>query len=411
MHILQICPKMPYPATDGGRIAIYEPLRRLAARGHRITLLAPAPAVVDMSALAEMRRHCRLELVPLDTRNHMLPAAINLFSSTPYTVAKYDARPLRKRLRELLAAERYDLVQIENLHMAAYGAIAAEQGLPVVLRQQNVESQLAERYARTQHGLRRLYALIHAAKLRRYEASACARMDVCLAITPDDAERLRALSPTIRVVTVPAGVDLDDFQPRPAGEEAAAIVSVAAMDWPPNSDAIGWFSEQVLPLIRETHPAARLYIVGKNPPPAIQALARLDYVTVTGFVDDVRAYFAKGAVFVVPLRSGGGMRVKILQAMAMGKAIVSTTIGAEGIAAEDGEAICLADTPAAFAGQVSRLLGDAQLRRRIGGCAQRLAAARYSWDSTVDRLEQVYRQIISDKGRAPISESRPQIFT
>lgn len=394
MKILLVCPKVPYPATDGGRIAIYEPLRRLAARGHQITLLAPTPQQADAADLAELERSCRLELVPIDTRNRLLPAAFNLLSPLPYTIAKYDARPLRERLRTLLAAEQHDLVQIENLHMAAYQAIATEYGVPVVLRQQNVESQLAERYAHTQRGLRRLYARIHAAKLRRYEADVCAYMDACLAITPEDSERLRALNPQIQVATVPAGVDLDDFQPQPASEEPGAIVSVAAMDWPPNADAMFWFTEQILPLIRQTHPAAHLYVVGKNPSAKIQALARMKNVTVTGFVDDVRTYLAKGAVFIVPLRSGGGMRVKILQAMAMEKAIVSTTIGAEGIAAQDNQAICLADTPAAFATGVSRLLADTPLRQRIARNARQLVTSHYSWDQTVNRMEQIYTNIL-----------------
>lgn len=396
MNILTLCPKLPYPASDGGRIAIFEPLRRLAARGHDLTLLTFAHGPPQEEALAYLRQFCRLELVAHDTRSHLLPAAMNLLSPEPYTIAKYASAAMARRLRSLMAEEQFALVQLENLHMSGYQAITkGEFHCPTLLRQQNVESLLAERYAATQRGLRRRYALLHAMKVRRFESRMGAAMDLCLMITPQDAERMRRLNPRARTVVIPAGIDGEGFDLSPTREEPGSIVSIAAMDWPPNVDAVRWFHDHVLPLVRQARPDVRFYVVGKHPPPAIQALAQPDRVVVTGFVDDVRDYLARGSVFVVPLRAGGGMRLKLLQAMAAARAIVSTTIGAEGISVTHEGELLLADDAAGFAAQTIRLLNDGALRRKLGRQARSVALGSYSWDYAVDLLESAYRQALA----------------
>lgn len=396
MKILIVCPKLPYPATDGGRIAILEPLRHLASRGYHITLLAFAEKTPSSDVLCYLKKFCSLEVVYRDTRSHVIPLVLNLLSPVPYTVSKYLSAVMTDHLRKIMAREQFALVHLENLHMAGYQVITRQEfGCPTVLRQQNVESVLAERYASTQKGFRRVYARLHALKLKRFEYRMCKMMDLCLMITPQDANQLRQLSPTARTMVVPAGVDLGACSPLSEAEAPGSIVSVAAMDWPPNADGVVWFHNHVLPLIRKSHPGVRFYIVGKNPPREVQHLARDNEVIVTGFVDDVQSYLEKGSVFVVPLRSGGGMRLKILQAMAASRAIVSTTIGAEGIQVTHGLNIMLADDPIDFALQTTRLLNDASLRRRLGQNARSLVQTSYTWSHAVDLLESSYKQVLT----------------
>ncbi len=395
MHILVISTKIPYPPTDGGRIAIYEPLRQLAKRGHDISLLALSAMPVDPEAASVLSQYCHLEVIEHDTRNHLISAVCNLASPVPYTISKYLSQKMCKRIRSLLSTRKYDLAHLENLHTAGYRSIVADEfHLPTLLRQQNVESSLAWRYSQTQTGPRKWYGSIQAAKLKRYEIAMCSKMDLCLTITTEDAEHMHTLNPMIKTAVVPAGVDPTDFAPQMETEQPKMVVLIGAMDWPPNIDAALWFSSAVLPIIRRKFGDIQFYIVGKNPPSNIQALTRQPGIFVTGFVDDVRPYLGQAAVFVVPLRSGGGMRLKILQAMAMGKAIVSTSIGAEGIHAQHGRDLLLADSAGDFADQVVQLLKETTLRRNISQSARTLVCSEYTWEHSVDLLEQAYSKVL-----------------
>ena len=387
---------MPYPPTDGGSIAVFEPLKRLSERGHKITLLAFCQSMPSDDVLNSLRQYCIPQFVTHDTKNRFIPAMINLFfSSLPYTISKYTCGLFSRRMRNILEKGQYDIVQLEHLHMASYHRISQDEfHIPTVLRQHNLESLLSERYSNSQKGLVKLYTSVHAAKLKAYETKVCKHMDLCLTITQEDAERLQGLDKKIKTLVVPAGVDTDFYAPDYALEEVTALVSAGSMDWPPNSDALLWFYREIFPHIRKTLPQVQLHIVGKNPPKDIQRLAQDASVFVTGFVKDVRMYYAKGSVFIVPLRSGGGMRLKILEAMAMGRAVVSTTIGAEGIQVTHGKDILLADDPAGFADCVCRLLGNPDLRRFLGDNARNLVRSQYTWEASVDLLEKAYETVV-----------------
>ena len=251
----------------------------------------------------------------------------NLFSPLPYTISKYQSPLMAQRLRDLLAETPFDVMHLEQVHLAGYGAISQREfGVPTVLRQQNIESHLVERYMTSQTGPRWVYARLQEIRLRKYEAEMCAAVDRCLVITAGDADRLHALSPAAKTLVVPAGVDIEEFRPSPHLEEQDTVVFVGSMDWLPNADAVLWFCKAILPGIREAFPASEFYVVGKNPPAEIKRLAESGAIHVTGYVEDVRYYFARAAVFVVPLRVGGGMRVKLLQALAMAKPVVSTSL-------------------------------------------------------------------------------------
>ena len=405
LKILLLTTKPPYPATDGGRIAVYEPLRRLAARGHHVTLLTfRAPPGQDEASFAHLASLCRVEAIVHDTRTRPMGMGRNLFSRVPYTISKYRSPLMASQVRALLAATKFDVVHVEQVHMAGYGAIAQEEfGIPVVLRQQNIESHLVERYWKTQTGLRRIYAKLQAVRLRNYEAEACAAVDRCLAITFADATRLHHISPSAKTLVVPAGVDVEEFAPLPHLEEREAVVFVGAMDWLPNVDAVLWFCKDILPAIRQEFPEMQFHIVGKNPPAEIRRLAETQGIHVAGFVEDVRDYFAKATVFVIPLRVGGGMRVKLLQAMAMARPVVSTPIGAEGIQVEDGRNILVAESAEDFAASVLRLLSDRKLGERLGQNARQLVEETYSWETATDLLEQVYREVSATRCLDPLS--------
>lgn len=398
LNILLVTTKLPYPPTDGGRIVVYESLKRLAERGHNVTLLCFSPN--ESQDVAALEQFCRVELVAHDTSTRWFRALMHLFSPVPYNISKYHAEEMSERIHQFLAQEDYDLVHLEHLHMAFYASTAREHHVPVVLRQQNVESQITERLALGSSKLQRLYAHVQSGRMKRYEASACEQADLCLAITAADARSLLQLNPRIRTAVVPAGVDLQYFAPvQDVSEEPFTIVSVAALDWLPNVDSVLWFCDRIFPRVRQELPQARLLVVGKNPPASVRALARRENVVVTGFVEDIRQYIAQGSVVVVPMRMGGGIRVRILQAMAMGKPVVSTSLGAEGIDVTDREDILLADGEADFAQATVQLLREPALRRHIGANAHQLVERRYSWDTVVALAERIYRGLVQGSGQ------------
>lgn len=400
LNILFVTTKLPYPPLDGGRIAVLETIKRLSGRGHHVTLCCFSYSD-DPQKVKVMEQFCNVKLIHRDTRSRLVPALLNIFSPISYTISKYRCKKMGKMISLLLTSQLFDLVHIEHLHMAHYLPIVKTYGLPVILREQNVETLLVDRFAQKVRGLQSLYARTQVAKLRRFESTACEQADLCLAITDEDEKRLRELNPRIKTAVVPAGVDIEYFNPKNRSlEEPYTIVSVASMDWLPNTDGILWFCNQVFPQIKQQLPQIKLYLVGNNPPTSIQKLADSKNIIVTGFVEDVREYIARGSVFIVPLRIGSGMRLKILQAMAMGKTVISTYIGAEGIKATHGKNVLLANNPEEFATLTLYALNNPTLRQQIGREARRLVEVYYSWDRIVDLLEDIYYALLEKHSSA-----------
>jgi glycosyltransferase involved in cell wall biosynthesis len=269
----------------------------------------------------------------------------------------------------------------------------------IVLDQHNLEHQIIRRIAENPgtNPLLRWYAGVEWPKLRDFEVAAMRRADVTLAVSDADRDAFLALAPDLagKVETVPIGVDTDYFSAAEREPDAQTILSIGTMSWLPNIDAMQWFVGEILPLVRAERPGARVSIVGSNPAKAVVALGKRDpAVVVTGTVPDVRPYAKECGVFVVPLRSGSGVRVKILNALAMGLPVVSTAIGAEGIAVTHGENILIADTPRQFAEAVCRVLNDRTLADRLGANGRALVEERYTWGAVGKRLHAVYDRVL-----------------
>jgi len=394
VKILMIVTKTPYPATSGGAILIYNTIKYLALRGHNITLVSITDGAREDT---ELKKWCRWVPVQKDTRTSFKGLFFNLFSKTPYTISKYCTDRVKKKIEKLLEENDFDVVHIEQLHLAYYGLFVKKRfKLPVVLRQENVETEIMERfYKNCRNPFVKAYAYLQYRKIYAYESKICEIFDECLMITKKDVERIKTMSPKVKATMVPAGVDVSYFSPIGIAEEPYSVVSVASMDWLPNVEGILWFYKDVFPLVKERISKAKLYIIGRNPPPNIRKIESKD-VIVTGFVEDVREYMAKGQVFVVPLKTGSGMRIKILNALAMGRPIVSTLVGCEGINVTDGRDISIADTPENFAQKVVALLDDGSKRRKMGREGIKLVRERYRWEQIVEQIESEYVKMLAD---------------
>jgi glycosyltransferase involved in cell wall biosynthesis len=310
---------------------------------------------------------------------------------------------LQQSLDRLLRARRFDVVNLEFSFLGHCNLRQAPPGekLPaVVVDAHNIDYELARQYAREGSSLvRRVYAEANWRKLRREELTIYGDADGVYLCSAADERRLLDEVPKARTAVIPNAADVDYYQPRSNDPppDGRTVVFFGLLSYVPNVDGVNHFLKDIWPRIAEAHPEARCKIIGGRPPPSLLALAG-PRVELTGFVPDLRPHLAAAAVVVVPLRLGGGTRLKIVEAMAMGKAIVSTSLGAEGIEAMPSRDILVEDQPAAFADAVNRLLADPGLAACIGKSARRLAVKRYAWSGASQALEGFYRRILLEVG-------------
>lgn len=419
-RILILTPQLPVPpqlltgTSQGTTIRNYHLIAGLARR-HTVHLASFAspddPAIEDGSSevLDALRALCgRIELAPQPVRSLGARARDTLLRSQPDMALRLESPVMRQKVGRLIqeAAEGYDVVQIEGLEMAPYipsmrsgpDRLRATRPL-VVFDDHNAEYLLQQRAFLTdlRHPRRWIaaaYSFVQWRKLMAYERRVCRAADRVVAVSEADREALQRLVPGLQVAVVPNGVDLEFLRPGAvlpqADMQQPALVFTGKMDYRPNVDAVLWFVEAVLPLIRAAVPAVHFYVVGQKPHPRLASLADHPAVTLTGRVPDVRPHIAGAAVYVVPLRIGGGTRLKVLEAMAMGQAIVSTRLGCDGFPFQDGREVLFADEPAEFAVQVVRLLRDPQAAAQLGQRARAYVAAHFGWDAILPRLEAVY---------------------
>ena len=394
MKILFLSPTVPFPLTDGGRIRVFNLLKQIAEKSD-ITLLALETQPTDEEGVAELRR--------LGVQVHLVPNAptlprvslrtlINAFQrQQPITVSRYDLPAYRQKFKELLARENYDLVHYEMFHTAQFHT---ETDLPSVLSQQNVDSEIWRRLcSETANPFYKFVYWTQQRAFQRYERVLSPKFDVVTCTSDIDAIVFQQHCAEDAIAIIPNGVDVTHFQPDFTTESPAHLIYIGSMDWYPNEDAVAFFADEILPDIQSEVPEVRFSIVGGNPSARVRKLAERDSVIVTGRVPEIKPYFAEATVFVVPLRIGSGTRLKILEALAMGKAVVSTSVGAEGLDLKDGEEIFIADEPKPFAEAVTRLLTDPVIRRRIGENGRARVEKDYDWRSIGEKLYQLYTEI------------------
>lgn len=394
MKILFLSPTLPFPLTDGGRIRVSNLLKQVAAKND-VTLLALETQPTDAEGIAALQQFgIQVHLVPnaptlprvsLDT------CIRAVFRRQPITVARYDLRAYRQKFRELVAAEAFDLVHYEMFHTAH---LHAETDLPGVLSLQNVDSAIWRRLCHeTTNPFYKLAYWTQQLAFQRYERVLSPKFDAVTCTSDIDAAVFQQHCSADIIEVIPNGVDVAHYQPDWTLEAPAHLIYIGSMDWYPNEDAVGFFADEVLPRVQERVPEVQFSIVGGNPSPRVQKLADRNGIVVTGRVPEIKPYFAEATVFVVPLRIGSGTRLKILEALAMGKAIVSTSVGAEGLDLRDGEEIFIADEPVRFAESVIRLLTDVPLRREMGTKGRARVEQDYDWRRIGEKLHRLYTEI------------------
>jgi sugar transferase (PEP-CTERM/EpsH1 system associated) len=406
LKILWLKSELLHPVDKGGKIRTYQMLKHLK-REHEVTYLALASPADAPESFERAAEYCH-KLITAGWRERRkfgarfyLDLGLNLVSPLPYALQKYRSPAMRRAIGRELDQGRYDVVVCDFL--APSVNFDAGGGVASVLFQHNVESMIWRRHYETEaNRLKKAFFHDQWRKMRAYERAACRRFDAVVAVSEVDRDLMRDEFGLSAVYDVPTGVDTDYFSPGGgADREPHGLVFTGSMDWLPNEDAIRYFSEQVMPRVRESIPGVTLTVVGRNPHPSLIEMSKRDpSITVTGRVEDVRPYMERAAVYIVPLRIGGGTRLKIYEAMAMGKAVVSTTIGAEGLPVRDGLELLLADTPEAFAGAVVRVLTDEKIARELGANASRLVRERFGWGKASEGFAAICQQARSSAPKA-----------
>jgi len=417
INILFVSATVPYPATDGGRIRVMNLVSRLC-RIHKVTLLTFIASPADEQGV-EYLRETGIDVVGVRRAESKLVMTFHsllqsFIRGKPLTIAKYYSAEIVEALEDLLRTRRIDIIHFEMLHTGQFlpnlkAQIAQKpeeiSGLEprpgfmryfTVLGEQNIDSSIWFRLAKSEpNPLKKLIFYLQYRSFANYESVVCPRFDMCFCVSSEDQRRLSSLCPGATIEIAPNGVDLDYFSPGTVEEDDACLVFTGSMDWQPNEDAVLYFCNHILPIIRVKLPEVKFYIVGSNPTDRVLKLSRQKGVIVTGSVEDVRPYVASAAVYVVPLRIGGGTRLKILQALAMKKAVVSTVVGCEGLGLQPDEHLFVADEPRQFAARTIQLIRDPSLRCRLGENGRKLIREKFDWDVIVKDLELEYRKLIS----------------
>jgi glycosyltransferase involved in cell wall biosynthesis len=395
MKILQVCFRVPFPPHDGGAIAMYDILYNLSIKGHEVHVLAVnTPKHFQNDDV--LKGKAKLKTVFIDTTISPLKAFLNLFKRIPYNVERFVSDDFKVALIELLQKESFDIIHVEGTFVAYYiDTIRHYSKAPVVLRAHNVEYLIWERLACNEKNiLKKIYLQILSRKLKTFEREYFSKYDVIAGITKEDNERLNALGVKTPKEFIPAGVQLDRFvidssiQSRPN-----SMFIISSLNWLPNLEGLEWFVKNVWPTVRSQQPLLELHIAGKDTPDAVVQLQG-NGVFVHGYVADASTFMQEYDLMLVPLLSGGGMRLKIIEGMALGKCILTSTIGAEGIACKAHQDILKFDAAEEWITSILDYFSHREKYKTIGIQAHQVIQQSYDNDKVIDQLVTLYKRLL-----------------
>jgi glycosyltransferase involved in cell wall biosynthesis len=382
MRILQFCNKSPYPPKEGGPIAMNAITELLTKQGHSVKILAintPKYTVSSENVDESYYQKTKIEWVWVDTRFRIPNAFKSLSKNTSYHVDRFRSKQLEEKLTELLSKEDFDVVILETVYLAVYvDAIRKHSSAKIVLRAHNVEHLIWKQIAKnTKKGLKRLYLSILAKQLERFEKTVISSFDAVWCISPTDKLWFCNQNKTVSIKVVPFTVDIDESLTNEHPFRCDNLFSIASMDWYPNLEGIQWFLDNVWEKIHGLYPDIIFRVAGRNMPDKLKYI-QIPNVEIIGEVSDAKLFMQENGVLVVPLLSGSGVRIKIVEAMSIGKAVITTSVGLEGIMAKDREHVLIANTPQEFIEAVKFCKDNPHACKQIGKNAQQLIKEKHN---------------------------------
>jgi glycosyltransferase involved in cell wall biosynthesis len=396
MKILLLCNKPPYPASEGGPMAMNSIITGLLEAGHQVKILAVNSEkfnIKESDIPDEYRKKTGIELIDVDLSIRPLKAFTNLFTRKSYHVERFISKEFRERLIKVLEKEQFDVVQLEMLYMAPYvDDIRAHSKAMIVLRAHNVEHKIWERIAKeTKFFIKRWYINHLAKTLKEYELNALETVDGIAAITRKDAAFFRKYC-SKPIIDIPFGVYPEEFTPKYEIEGKPKFYHIGSMNWMPNVEGIHWFIDEVLPKTVEKVPNFVYHLAGRNMPEWLTTM-KDPHINVIGEVPDAKEFVTHHDVAIVPLLSGSGIRIKIIESMALGKTVITTRVGAEGILYDEEVNIIIAENKAKMVEAIRSLNENPEVAVRIGQAARKLVEETYDNRKIIARLLMFYEQI------------------
>lgn len=403
MNLLWISHNVPYPPIGGVLQRNYNLIKQCSEKWSVYLLALNQKALIpDEKQLYDSKKELEsicdeVEVfdIPSDESKLLwcLLVVYNLFGRKPYSSRRYFSSQMFCRIKEIIQAEKIDVVHFDTIGLAPYKK--AVHGIPAALNHHNIESHMMRRRSQNERNLfKKFYFYLESLKLSNYEKKMCPKFNLNITVSDLDKDRLSSMVPNIPIDVIANGVDLDYFKPQRSDSTEKSIIFVGGMKWYPNRDAMLYFFHQIWPLLRKRMPDIHFNLLGKNPPVEIINMSKSDSnIHIFGFVQDMRPIAERSTLFVCPMRDGGGTRLKILDALAMGKAIVSTSMAIEGISLTDGKDVILADSPSDFVDKIVALMADQNLREEIEKKARRFAERYYDWDRIGAKLSGIYEHM------------------
>jgi sugar transferase (PEP-CTERM/EpsH1 system associated) len=399
MNILVVCRELPYPLNTGYKIRTFNLIKRLS-KNNSISIICFDTGNIPSEDILSMQRYCEtIKIVtPIKySKIKQIPNILKLIiAGEPLSIKYAQSEIMKSEIYKTLESRAIDLIHFDDPYMTKNYDFKNRGFIKTSVTYHDIDSHKFKGiFSLERNILRKILLLVDVILLKKWQQDLGKKVDMSIVMSESDANILNKDKTVSNIAVIPNGVDIEEFLFTKANSQNITISYFGNMEYFPNQDAVLFFSKQILPMIKQKIPGVKFLIVGKNPSLTVQSLATDENIIVTGTVDSVIPHYINSSICIVPLRAGGGTRLKILEAMAVGRPVVSTTIGCEGLDVVDGENLLIADTPVQFAEKVIQLINDKQLYQKIANNGRKLVEDKYSWDKIAEKLLAVYAEIVS----------------